>query len=187
MQKNDIYELIECMAALIRTEERRKCTGLGLQPVHFQVLNYLARCNKYSDTPAATANFLGMTRGTVSQSIIILEKKGYIEKAQDQADKRVVHLKLLAKGREILTEARPTQLFNKAVAILNQDMQSMSGDKVFAEALTALQKANNSNSFGMCKTCKHFSTQNGAFFCQLTQEKLSQEDSEKICQEHTPV
>lgn len=186
MQKTDIYEFIECMAALIRTEERRKCTELGLQPVHFQLLNYLARCNKYSDTPAATANFLGMTRGTVSQSIIILEKKGYIEKKQDLADKRVVHLSLLPKGRDILQEARPSELFEKAVTIFNSDIPSMSGDKIFAHALTALQKANNSHSFGMCKTCKHFSTKNGGFFCQLTQEKLTSEDSEKICQEHTP-
>ena len=187
MQKTDIFEFIECMAALIRTEERRKCTELGLQPVHFQLLNYLSRCNKYSDTPAATANFLGMTRGTVSQSIIILEKKGYIEKIQDQADKRVIHLALLPKGKEILIEARPTELFDKALVLFNSEMPKTSGDRIFAQALTALQKANKSHTFGMCKTCKHFSTKNGDFFCQLTQETLSVEDSEKICQEHTPV
>ncbi len=186
MQKTDIYEFIECMAALIRTEERRKCTELGLQPVHFQLLNYLARCNKYSDTPAATANFLGMTRGTVSQSIIILEKKGYIAKIQDEHDKRVVHLSLLDKGREILQQARPTELFNNAVKIFNSEISSMSGDKIFAHALTALQKANNSQTFGTCKTCKHFSIVGDGYFCQLTREELSQEDSEKICQEHTP-
>ncbi len=75
MQQTDIYERIECMTTLIRSEERKKCTELGLQPVHFQVLNYLSRCNKYSNTPAAVANYLGMTRGTVSQSLIILEKR----------------------------------------------------------------------------------------------------------------
>ncbi len=187
MHKTDIYELIECMAALIRTEERRKCTELGLQPVHFQLLNYLSRCNKYSDTPAATANFLGMTRGTVSQSIIILEKKGYIEKIPDQSDKRMVHLALLPKGRDILEEARPTQLFNKALSILHEKSSDLSGDQIIAQALTALQKANNSHSFGMCKTCKYFSTRDNGFYCRLTTEKLSPEDSEKICQEHTPV
>lgn len=187
MQNNDIYELIECMSALIRTEERRRCTELGLQPIHFQLLNFLSRCNKYSDTPAAAANFLGMTRGTVSQSIIILEKKGYIKKTQDLADKRVVHLSLLPSGKEVLLEARPTELFEKAFAILNRDMGKLSGKALFTNALTALQKANQSNSFGMCKTCKHFSTKNNGFFCQLTQEPLSTEDSEKICQEHNPV
>ena len=58
MSQTDIYELIECMTALIRSEERKKCTELGLQPVHFQVLNYLSRCNKYSNTPASVAQGL---------------------------------------------------------------------------------------------------------------------------------
>jgi MarR family transcriptional regulator, negative regulator of the multidrug operon emrRAB len=56
MEKIDIFDLIERMSALIRSEERRKCTELGLQPVHLQVMDYLSRCNRYSDTPAALAN-----------------------------------------------------------------------------------------------------------------------------------
>lgn len=186
MQQSELYDFIEYMSALIRSEERRKCTELGLQPVHFQVMNYLSRCNKYSDTPAATAKFLGMTRGTVSQTIIILEKKGYLQKVQDQKDKRVVHLSLLPEGLEILEEAKPTQLFDKALSLLEQESSSLSGNEIFSRALTALQKANNSNTFGMCKSCKNFSTKNGEFFCLLTQEFLSTEDGEKICQEHTP-
>ncbi|WP_420831674.1 MarR family transcriptional regulator [Bathymodiolus japonicus methanotrophic gill symbiont] len=49
--------------------------------MHFQVLEYLSLCNKYSDTPAAIANYLGMTRGTVSQTLIIFEKRAYIKKS----------------------------------------------------------------------------------------------------------
>lgn len=187
MQQTDIYELIECMTTLIRSEERKKCTELGLQPVHFQVLNYLSRCNKYSNTPAAVANYLGMTRGTVSQSLIILEKKGYIGKTQDAADKRVVHLALLADGAAILKQARPSDLFHGATAILQNSGEPLSDANVFQQALTALQKANQSQSFGVCKTCRNFSQKDGEFFCQLTQEKLSNTDSEQICQEHAPI
>lgn len=187
MQNTDIYELIECMTALIRSEERKKCTELGLQPVHFQVLNYLSRCNKFSDTPAAVANFLGMTRGTVSQSLIILEKKGFVLKTQDTIDKRVVHLRLLPEGEAILKEARPSDLFDNATSILNGSDNPPSDANVFQQALTALQKANQSQSFGVCKTCRNFRETETGFFCQLTQEKLSTVDSEQICQEHVPV
>ncbi|PKD40563.1 MarR family transcriptional regulator [Methylomonas sp. LW13] len=187
MQQTDIYELIECMTTLIRSEERKKCTELGLQPVHFQVLNYLSRCNKYSNTPAAVANYLGMTRGTVSQSLIILEKKGYIGKTPDANDKRVVHLQLLADGAAILKQARPSDLFHGATAILQSSDSPPSDANVFQQALTALQKANQSQSFGVCKTCRNFSEKDDGFFCQLTQEKLSTADSEQICQEHNPV
>ncbi len=187
MPQTDIYELIECMTALIRSEERKKCTELGLQPVHFQVLNYLSRCNKYSNTPASVANYLGMTRGTVSQSLIILEKKGFIEKVPDTKDKRTIHLNLLAEGRKVLSMARPSGLFDNATQILNSNGIVPSDANVFQQALTALQKANQSQSFGVCKTCRNFTEKDGGFFCQLTQEKLSDSDSEQICQEHTPV
>ncbi len=187
MPQTDIYELIECMTALIRSEERKKCTEVGLQPVHFQVLNYLARANKYSNTPAAVANYLGMTRGTVSQSLIILEKKGFIEKVADTNDKRVVHLYLLPDGSAILKQARPSDLFNGATTILQSGGHPPSDANVFQQALTALQKANQSQSFGVCKTCRNFSEKDGGFFCQLTQEKLTDSDSEQICQEHAPV
>lgn len=187
MQTNEIYELIECMTMLIRSEERKRCTELGLQPVHFQVLNYLARCNRFSNTPAAVTSYLGMTRGTVSQTLIILEKKGYIDKIPDLADRRVVHLQLLPAGYDILQQARPAELFTAANVHLDAAAQPPADANVFRQALTALQKANHSQSFGVCKTCRNFSRVDGGFFCQLTQEKLSHDDSERICQEHVPV
>lgn len=188
MANNDIYDLIECMTALIRSEERKRCTELGLQAVHFQVLNYLSRCNKYSNTPASLANFLGMTRGTVSQSLIILEKKGLISKEVDQKDRRVIHLQLSAAGQEILKQARPSDLFASATGILHSASSTEASDvSIFQQALTALQKANQSQSFGVCKTCKNFSSKDGQHFCTLTEEFLSDSDSLQICQEHLPV
>ena len=59
MENVGVFDLIERMAALLRSEERKKCTSLGLQTVHLQALNYVSRCNKYSDTPAALTNSLG--------------------------------------------------------------------------------------------------------------------------------
>ena len=187
MKKPTVFDLIEYMAALIRSEERKKCTELKLQLVHFQILEYLSVCNKYSDTPACIANYLGMTRGTVSQSLIILEKRELLTKIQSHSDKRVFHIQLLPKGLSTLKKAKPTELFKKAAAILEKDSSITGGEEIFIEALTALQKANDSNSFGMCKTCKNFTRKSSGFFCELTQEKLSKSDSEKICQEHIPV
>lgn len=182
MEKVDVFELIERMSALIRSEERKKCTELGLQPVHLQVMDYLSRCNRYSDTPAALTNYLGMTRGTVSQTLLLLEKKGYIKKIADANDRRMVHLSLLVEGKAILNKARPADLYNQASAIFKK---TVSQENVFVNALTALQKANKSQSFGLCKTCKYFTTTSEGFVCGLTKEQLSQTDSEKICQEHT--
>ncbi len=184
METINVFDLIERMAALIRSEERKKCTELGLQPVHLQVMDYLSRCNRYSDSPAALTKYLGMTRGTVSQTLLLLEKKGYIQKIADVNDRRMVHLSLLTEGHAILTKAHPADLYSQASVIFNSNN---SQENVFVNALTALQKANKSQSFGLCKTCKHFTTSQDGFFCNLTKEQLSQKDSEKICQEHTVI
>lgn len=187
MKNPTVFDLIEYMAALIRSEERKRCTELKLQLVHFQVLEYLSHCNKYSDTPVAITNYLGMTRGTVSQSLILLEKRELIKKTQDQVDRRVFHIQILTKGLNILEEAKPTDFFKKATAIFEKTTIATGGEEIFIAALTALQKANNSYSFGICKSCKNFTEKSTGFFCELTQEKLSKSDSEKICQEHIPI
>ncbi|CAG1022726.1 hypothetical protein DOJK_01855 [Patescibacteria group bacterium] len=180
----DVFELIERMAALIRAEERKKCAELGLQVVHLQVLDYLSRCNRYSDTPAALTNYLGMTRGTVSQTLLLLEKKGYIKKAIDEADRRVVHLSLLPEGEMILEKARQSELFAQATLIF-QEQGLENHHEIFLKALMALQKANRSQSFGLCKSCQYFTKSSDGFQCGLTKQALSHDDSEKICQEHS--
>ncbi len=186
MNKNSVFDVIELMAALIRSEERKKCTELKLQMVHFQVLEYLSQCNKYSDKPAAIANYLGITRGTVSQTLIILEKREFLEKIQDEHDKRVYHIRLLEKGIETLKKAKPQELYEKANEILQKESAHANRHEVFTEALTALQKANESYTFGVCKTCRNFSVTGSGYFCLLTRESLTESDSEKICQEHQP-
>jgi len=187
MKQPTLFDLIEYMATLIRSEERKRCTELKLQIVHFQILEYLFYCNKYSDTPAAIANYLGITRGTISQTLIILENKGFIEKNQDKNDRRMFHIHLLEKGLKTFAMAKPTELFEQAAIILNKNLTITDYDEVFVKALKALQKANNSYSFGICNSCKHFSTHSSGFFCELTQEKLTQTESNFICQEHKAI
>jgi DNA-binding MarR family transcriptional regulator len=179
----DVYAPIERMVALIRSEERRRCTELGLQPVHLQVLDYISRCNRYSDTPAALANYLGMTRGTVSQTLLLLERNGYIEKTTDTQDKRVIHLKLSPEGETILEKACLAPLYQKANEIFSKN-DFLNHEDSFMNALLALQKANQSQTFGLCKTCQYFTIISDSFTCGLTKLPLSEADSEKICQEH---
>ena len=184
MEKASVFDIIERIAAMIRSEERKKCTEFGLQVVHLQVLDYLSRCNKYSDTPAALSNYLGMTRGTVSQTLLLLEKKGYVRKTTDTADRRVVHLSLLSDGKVMLEKARPSELFNQASQLLGRDAAGHYDEAMMA-VLAALQKANKSHTFGLCNSCQHFTILPDGYLCGLTKESLTEEDARKICQEHS--
>ena len=186
MHELDTFKLIERISTLLRSEERKKYSAIGLQPVHGQVLEYLAKCNRHSNTPAAVTEYLGSTKGTVSQSIQVLERKKYIEKIPDAEDRRVVHLFLTEDGRRVLEGLKPLQVFADA----EQQVTSRKFDSIGAAlnvTLSALQKANNSKSFGLCRTCEYFSEVDRHYHCQLTQLPLEQNDTDKICREHKPA
>ena len=68
-------QLLERLAGLLRSESRKLLSEYGLQPVQFEALHYLSNCNRYSDTPMAVTEYLGQTKGSVSQTLKVLEKK----------------------------------------------------------------------------------------------------------------
>ncbi len=185
MHARNTLQLIERISTLLRSEERRKYTAFGLQPVHGQVLEYLAQCNKHSNTPVAITEYLGLTKGTVSQTVQVLERKKYIEKVPDPEDKRVVHLILTEAGQDLVDKFLPLDIFEQAEkAIQEQPFDNI--EDALSQTLVALQQANHSKSFGLCKTCKYFAEQNSHYHCQLTDLPLTQAETEKICREHLP-
>jgi DNA-binding MarR family transcriptional regulator len=183
MQELNTFRLIERISNLLRSEERKKFAAIGLQPVHIQVLDYLSTCNRFSDTPAAVAEYLGLTKGTISQSIQVLERKDYVSKSQDSEDGRVVHLALSEAGKQLLEEIKPIDVFAQAQAIISSHNFTTLEDALNS-VLIELQKANNAKSFGVCHSCINFVEVENHYLCNLTQLPLSQNDSVKICREH---
>lgn len=183
MQFLTSFQLLERISALLSSEDRKRYAALGIQPVHVQVLEYLSLCNHYSDTPAALTEYLGLTKGTVSQSLQILERKGYISKTQDPDDGRVVHLQILEAGLDILHQLQPLEIFTEAEEqLLRQEFKSLR--HALGTTLKVLQNANNSKSFGFCTTCRYFKEKEGYTICSLTNEPLHREALQKICREH---
>ncbi len=178
-----LYQLIERIGNLLRAEERRVGSEGSLQEVHLQALFYLSRCNRYSNTPAGVTDYLGATKGTVSQTLQVLEKKGYITKERDQKDRRVLHLDLTLKGKRFLNQVVPPPLFSDALKTISPDrLRSLEGQ--LTNLLVALQRANQSRSFGVCQTCRYFLKEEGSFRCGLTHEPLEETEISKICREH---
>ena len=65
-------QTLERLASLLRSERRNRLLKHGLQPIQFEVLYYLSICNRYSDTPMGVTDYLGQTKGTVSQTLKVL-------------------------------------------------------------------------------------------------------------------
>ena len=115
MKTNQIYDYVERLSELLRVDARQKGAEHGLLPVQLEVLHYLSICNQYSDTPMAVTEYLGQTKGTVSQTLKVLENKALLVKVSDEKDKRTTHLSLSPKGRRLVNEIIPTQLLQPRV------------------------------------------------------------------------
>ncbi len=182
--ENDIYNRIERLSELLKADARAAVKNHGLQPVQLEVLHYLSLCNRFSDTPKAVSEYLGQTKGTVSQTIQVLERKGLLSKHADINDKRSMHLQLTADGAAVLQAAVPTRLFRALKKNLSAAQEKSLGEAL-SQLLQALIRANGLQSFGVCASCRHHRVQaDGGLFCALVQQPLTAHEAEKICREH---
>lgn len=172
---NDVGQWIERISALHRNLMRKFAADEELQLVHVEILQYLSVCNRYSDTTQSISEYLGQTKGSISQSLGHLEEKGFIKRTQDKIDKRIFHLILSAKGHSVTERMFDTIKLEGADKV----------EPILKSMLIAIQKKNGLKSFGTCSSCKH--NQNpgkNSFVCGLTNEKLTTEDIRQICKEH---
>lgn len=146
--------------------------------VHLEVLTYLQHSNRYSDTTQALSDYLGQTKGSISQTVGFLEGEGYLKRTRDKSDKRVFHLTPLPKARRLVQEFE-TKFYGEI------EIETLS-EKSLGEALAKLQRKNGLTSFGLCAGCRHNSNPSAhKFVCGLTGETLSVEDTNLRCREFT--
>ena len=174
--------LLERIARLAKTEEQ---TG-GLYPAQWAVLRYLSRANKFSRTPMALTKYLATTRGTMSQTIIALERKGYVERCASETDKRSVNVELTNAGRNTLRNDPIINLATELNTALGAHTERFS-DHLLA-VMAQLVKVQGGQMFGMCGACRHFESGGGTTArrphrCSLLDVALSEPDSELICVE----
>lgn len=183
MSPVNLLSLIDRISNLLHAEERKLLKPLELMPIHLDILYYLSICNKYSNNAAALTKYLGNTKGTTSQSINVLEEKGYVLKKKAKVDKRLVNLHLTKKAFSLLerlsSESSRKILDGKNIEIV---------EDVLKNILRSIQISNKNRTFGVCRTCGFFLNEGGGSLrCGLTRESLFEYETEQICQEHEPA
>jgi DNA-binding MarR family transcriptional regulator len=178
---NQTALLLERLGALMHQAVREEATRHGLQPIHVQVLHYLAQANRYSDLPIAIAEYFGITRGTVSQTLTVLERKGLLEKVPDARHGRRVHLGLTAAGRAVLDGS----WCERVEAALGELPEAAAMEESLRGLLRLLQRMNGQRPFGLCRQCRHFLDEAGGARCGLTGEILAPGQTLRICREWT--
>ncbi|MCL4184916.1 MAG: MarR family transcriptional regulator [Burkholderiaceae bacterium] len=172
--------LLERLAALIHQSVRDEAALHGLLPIHLQVLAYLARANRYSDLPIAVAEYFGITRGTVSQTVALLERKGLIAKTADERHGRRIHLALTPAGEAVLAHGWARKL---DAALRKSGADDSALESALRALLGALQHHNGNRPFGLCRRCAHFLSDAQGHRCGLTGEPLAAEQTQKICRD----
>lgn len=173
------YDLLERISSVLRAEQRR--AGAGLEPVHVAALAYLARANAFSDTPQAVGEYLGLTKGNVSQRLIWLERRGFLTKRPDARDRRVVHLRLTRLGARTAAQHAPPDLWRAAgggSAALERELEDL---------LHRLLRARGYRTFGQCSTCRFHERREGGAYCGLLKLPLEAGQEARICREHEPA
>ncbi len=153
----------------------------GLNPAQWAALRYLGRANRYSRTPTAISDYLGTTRGTMSQTIKALEAKGLIGRETSGRDRRAVLLRLTGAGEAAL-ENDPLHCVASVAGVLGDEMDEAS--RFLDRVVDCLQAKSGGLNYGVCTDCTHFCRNSFAedvHRCGLTGDPLSVADSTKIC------
>ncbi len=154
----------------------------GLSPAQWEALRFISRANRYSCNPTALAKFLGTTKGTISQTLISLVKKGYMQRLRDKRDRRGVRLELTASGWRLLDQDPLLEIDKAAACLPAHEKEALFGG--LNRMLRDVQRKIGGNEFGVCEDCSLFSaehTPDGAHQCGLTSETISLDETTRIC------
>jgi DNA-binding MarR family transcriptional regulator len=153
----------------------------GLNPAQAAALAYLARANRFSRAPSHLAEWLGTTRGTVSQSLKSLAARGLVQEQAAPRDRRSISYALTDAGLAALSARRGATA--AAEALGPEVLQAL--ELGLTSLLRSLLERNGKRAFGLCLTCRHHQTSDGAAgFCTLLSEAIPAHETQKICIEH---
>lgn len=157
----------------------------GLNPAQWAALRYLARANRFSRTVSGFAAYHGTTRGTASQTIKSLVRKGYLIRRPLARDQRSFRLDLTTRARRVLDSDPIGELVQAAGTLPSAHREALGeGLQLLLERVHAAREC---PAYGVCRTCRHLDTRTTSckFYCSLNDELLEREDLRCICVDHS--
>ncbi len=187
-QTDDNAQRIACALDRLSRVSREMQFVDGLNPAQWEALRYLASANKYSRTPGALAEYLGATKGTVSQTLIALESKGLIKRVRDTIDKRRVTLDVTEKGTAFICRDPLKSIAKAAAAMTTGSCADVANGLEWL--LREIQFRKGNKKFGICSTCGMYvgdaappCAENQR--CGLTGDPITRDDTTRLCVNHS--
>ncbi|MHA1597843.1 MAG: MarR family winged helix-turn-helix transcriptional regulator [Alphaproteobacteria bacterium] len=171
----EIVAQIERLGRLARAAQHAE----GMKPAQWESLRYLSKARRESRNPGALADFLSSTRGTVSQTLIALEKKGLIQRLNSSTDGRAKRLELTEAGYALMTRD-PLKKMVDAVAGLGDQAGLFDGLEGVVQTMV---HENGNNSFGKCGDCRHYSGNGSGGTCGLMGLSIEADETGQLCRD----
>lgn len=176
-----IAELLVHVGRTARSED----TASALTAAQWTCLRFFARANGSTRTPSNFASFQATTRGTASQIIKSLERRGLVTRTRCDRDRRSVCFDLTEQGRAMLRQDPLRDL----VAVLD-DLGSFERDRfltTLSRLASSLAMRRDLPVFGTCRDCSHFAAPGGTAYCACMAEELEAVDIPKLCASYAPT
>ena len=169
---------LERLARLMRSASHTE----RLNAAQWEALRYLSRANSFSNSPGALTRYLGATKGTTSQTVLSLIKKGLIAKSLRGDDGRSVVLTFTETGQKNLGED-PLLSLGKAIGKLG-DKTSKRFAKGLSELLEREITQQGEPSFGNCGACFYAAKHQSEIHCKVLNVNVGADDAQKLCVHH---
>jgi len=176
-----IAELLVYLGRAVQSEDARS----ELTAAQWTCLRFFARANGSTRTPSAFASFQATTRGTASQIIKSLERRGLVSRTRSDRDRRSVCFDLTDKGRTVL-DNDPLRVLVGLIDGLD-DAESARFLSTLSGLASALAAKRDAPSFGTCRDCSHFGATGDVAYCACMAAELATDETTKLCASYAPM
>ena len=176
-----IAELLVHVGRVAQSEDTRS----DLTAAQWTCLRFFARANASTRTPSAFASFQATTRGTASQIVKSLERRGLLARTRSDRDRRSVRFDLTEEGRATLARDPQQDLVGLIGAL--GEAESARFLTTLSRLASALARQRDVPAFGTCRDCAHFGTSGGTPRCACMAADLSAEEMHRLCARYMPI
>lgn len=190
-QNNDIS--LRIVAALERISQSFRVLlwnvgkDFSLSPIQLQILIFLHYHSEEKRKVSYLASEFNMTKATISDSVKILEQKGFINKIDDPVDTRSFTMMLTESGLSVVNKV---EMFSSSLQQPIDLMDIEEKESLLLSLISIIQHLHKTGIISiqrMCFTCVHYDRKNnGSHFCKLLNMPLNLTSLRIDCPEHQP-
>lgn len=146
-------------------------------------LRFFARANGSTRTPSGFASFQATTRGTASQIIKTLERRGLIMRSRSASDGRSSRIDLTETGRSMLARDPLRDIIDVIARLAAPERTQLV--ETLSRLAFAVSDVREVPAFGTCHDCTHFTPTGQTGYCACMAAELAAEETTKLCASFT--